>query len=166
MSDLEPEMRCKYCHSDALRIVGCYVYHPEGTAYSSDFSFLDLPKEGVFETQKMLRCAACHQHMTLTESSEAAAITALTLRWERSTTGRRIPVICPICKNQTTFLQERVLLLEQTHQITVTTEGSITLDDLLTDEPQDSVTLRYRCAVEDCQGIVQVNDNVFKVTPL
>jgi len=166
MSDHDPEIRCKHCHSQTMRIVGCYVYNPVGAEYSSDFSFLDLPKEGVFETQKMLRCETCQKHATLAEALETASLTARALRWEKSVTGRDVPVICPICKNQTTFFQERLLLLEQTHQVVVSPEGPLELQELLTDDPQDTVTVRYRCAVEDCTGVIQINDNTFKVTPL
>jgi len=159
-------IHCPYCYSKDLRIVGCYVYTLQGAPYSDTFSFLDLKNSDAFESQKMLRCETCQKHTTLADATTAGALIETIVRWETAVTGRRVPLICPICKNNKLFLQEQLQLIEQTHTVEIDDTGLLQQLELLTDEPRESVTLKYRCAIDGCSGVIQVNDDTFKVTPL
>jgi len=159
------QVQCPHCYSKELRIVGCYVYSQQGAPYSDDFSFLDLKHEDTFESQKMFRCESCQKHVTQVEANTAAAFAEPATRWEKSMTGRVVPVICPICKNRTNFVREQLALSEQIHNVMV---GGMDVEvlDLLTEDLRETVTLNYRCGLEECPGIVQVNEDTFKVSPL
>lgn len=141
------------------------MYSQQGTPYTDDFSFLDLKHEDTFESQKMFRCENCQKHITQIEANAAAAFTEPATRWEKSITGRLIPLICPVCKNRTTFVREQLALSEQIHNVTV--EGTdVAVMDLLTEDPRETVTLSYRCGLEECPGIIQINEDTFTVSPL
>jgi len=159
-------VHCPSCYSKELRIVGCYVYTLQGAPYTDTFSFLDLKNSDAFESQKMLRCDTCQKHTTLSDASAAGVLVEDVIRWESAITGRRVPLVCPVCKNKKLFLQEQLQLLEQTHMVEIDAAGVLQQVELLTDDSRESVVLRYRCAVEGCEGSVQVNDDTFRVTPL
>jgi hypothetical protein len=77
-----------------------------------------------------------------------------------------VPIVCPVCKNQTTFIQELLALIEQTHSVDFSSSGKLEQREFLNYDAREVVTIRYRCAVEDCTGVIQVNEDTFRVTHL
>lgn len=163
MSTLQEQ--CPHCFSTDIKIVGCYVYSPSGVKISENFSFLDL-KDDAYITQKLILCNECNKHSPYTAISEAAKLAESALAWELSATGRKIPLVCPECKNQTAFHQERLMLLEQIHDVAVEASGLVVIKEHLSDEEREVVVLKYRCAVDGCAGTITVNEDTFKVTRL
>lgn len=160
------DLQCPHCYSTNLRIVGCYVYSPNGVPVSPTFSFLDLNVEGAFASKKLLNCGDCNKHSSMDEVTAGTALAETALHWEKAINGRKIPLICPVCKNNKTFVQERLLLLEQSHEVSVTDTGGLELAEFLTDDSRETIVLRYLCSVEGCSGNISINDDTFKVSPL
>jgi hypothetical protein len=112
-----------------------------------------------------MRCEVCQHHFPLREA-EATAYVDKAVLWERAVNGRRKPIICPECKNAQFFVKERLALVAQIQNVEITSQGNSIEQDTLNTEERDTVTLCYRCAVEGCKGVITVNEDTFKVTPL
>lgn len=161
------KLSCSLCHTGELKIVGCYVYAPVGVEYTPTFSFLDLKPEGAFETQQLLQCDQCKQHVALKDALANIEIVRTAVYWETSVNGHRVPVVCPVCKNTTDFIREELQLYEQSVNVTLY-ENTVESGDLLSSMPRrgDRVTIKYVCAKEACTGVVTVNTDLFTVSRL
>jgi len=157
---------CPRCFSSDLRIVGCFIHDNDGVPFKTDFSHKDFDQSNVFESQILTRCSMCHTYAPLADVQDAGTLAQEAVRWEKSIDNKKIPLICPICKNKEQFIQERLVLVEQTVSVQVDAEGVWTETDLLNDASRSHVTLAYRCALEDCQGVITINPDTFTVTPL
>ena len=115
----------------------------------------------------MLRCTNCNKHIPLLEAEGVKAELASIVHWETNVHGKTVPIVCPVCKNCDEFIQDRLILVEQAHLVNFREEADANIvSELLNDDIRDKVTLRYRCPKPDCTGIIQLNEDSFKVQPL
>jgi Zn finger protein HypA/HybF involved in hydrogenase expression len=160
------QLQCPSCYSTNLRVVGCYVYSAEGAPITPDFSFLDFKGSDAFTSKKLLQCNDCNKYAPWEDVAKGTLLAEAAIYWETSINGRKHPLICPVCNNNKTFIQERLLLLEQSHQVTVQEDKTLELSEFMTDDNRETITLRYLCNVDGCTGIITINEDTFKVTSL
>lgn len=107
-------------------------------------------------TRELVRCVECEHRVTLEEARKAANLPIDNAMWEDTDQQIKKPIVCPECKNQEWFVRD-VFRLTETAEYVKIEDGEATVNENTGDPLQiDEVRMRYRCAVTDCDGVIEL----------
>ncbi len=154
-------LTCPRCFEKALLHVGGYVYAADGLPEGSE-----IPLDNVFVSQRLYRCTKCEAHVQENEVAQGDEKSQKAIHWETSVRGRRIPLVCPVCKNTQHFVRDSLVVGVQEQAINITAEGGIHQEyAAVTPTFRETIPLVYRCGMSECSGSITINEDTFRTLP-
>jgi len=159
---------CPRCFAtDCLLVVAAYVYSTKGVEDQPDFRVETLGLDTAHISQKLYLCQQCQAHVPEPELRKAQQLQEKTIYWQRDVRGRRIPVVCPQCKNAQHFVVKTLVLSEQDVPVEVMSENHLKELQTVADRvDRGTIPLTFVCANERCRGEIFINEDAFEVKPL
>lgn len=115
-------------------------------------------------TRELIRCKDCNSRATLDDARKAADLPVSNVLWEDARQGVKKPVICPRCSNTEYFVRTIVRAIKVQEHVTVQT-GTAQVQEVGGDVVcLDEVKVAYACAVEGCDGVVELNREDYVLT--
>lgn len=136
-------------------MIGAFFLSHEGVSYRDNITLEQLAGKDYSLTRHLIQCDTCGKRATLDEARKAAGLTVHATYWDSNDKGLKRPIVCPDCGNATSFTRDVIASVRSTEYVTIDA-GELEITESSDAEPQDKVIIRYRCAVPDCSGRVEL----------